>query len=157
MVKIATDHSALQWFQSLKYPDGVTERLLGKLAFFDYEDRHRRGKSISHGDGLSRILPKLINAIETDLSSYSSQKKIPKTATALNNYEEVFGNVFGSKNSFAHWVSADFKMSAAISRHFKCKFSSKSPCDLDDSYTPLWPQWLTETRRYLDHLVMKQK
>ena len=42
-------------------------------------------------------------------------------------------------------------MSAGISRH------TKYPSDLEQSYTPLWPQWLPETRRYLYHLVTKQK
>ena len=48
-------------------------------------------------------------------------------------------------------------MSAGIARHFKRKFPTKYPFHLDHSYTPLWPQWLPETRRYLYHLVTKQK
>ena len=48
-------------------------------------------------------------------------------------------------------------MSAEIARHFKHKFPTKYPTDLDHSYTPLWPKWLPEIRRYLHHLVTKQK
>ena len=70
---IVIDHSALQWLHSFKDPDGITARWLEKLAPFDYEVRHRPGKSISHADGFSRIRPNSINAIETDLPSTASQ------------------------------------------------------------------------------------
>ena len=139
---IVTDHSALQWLHSFKDPDGITARWLEKLAPFDYEIRHRPGKSIGHADGLSRIPPTSINAIESDLPSIIKQNEIPPVATVINNYQEVFGNVFDSKDSIAHCVSADFKMSAGIARHFKRKFPTKYPSNLDHSYTPLWPQWL---------------
>ena len=154
---IVTDHSALQWLHSFQDPDGITARWLEKLAPFDYEVRNRPGKSIGHADGLWRLPPNPINAMETDLPSTVPQNKVPKVADVISNYEEVIGDVFGSKDSIAHCVSADFKMSARIARHFKCKFPTKYPTDLDHSYTPLWPQWLPETRRYLYHLVTKQK
>ena len=89
--------------------------------------------------------------------STAPQCEIPQAATVINNYQEVIGNVFFSKDSTAHCVSADFEMSAGIGRHFKRKFPTKNPSNLDRSYTPLWPQWLPETRRYLYHLVTKQK
>ena len=119
--------------------------------------RHRPGKSIGHADGLSRVPPNSINAIETDLPSTSPQKEIPKVATVINNYQEVIGNVFDSKDSIAHCVSAHLKMSAGIARHFERKFPTKNPSNRDHSYTLFWPQWLPETRRYLYHLVTKQK
>ena len=97
-----TDHSALQWLHSFKDPDGITARWLEKLAPFDYEVGHRPGKSIGHADGLSRIPPNSINAIETDLPSTSKQNEIPQLATVINNYQEVIGNVFDSKDSIAH-------------------------------------------------------
>ena len=106
---------------------------------------------------MSRIPPDSINAIETELSATSTQNEVPKIATAINNYQEVIGNVFDSKDSIAHCVSADFKMSAGTALHFKRKFPTKYPTDLDHSFIPLWPQWLPETRRYLYHLVTKQK
>ena len=119
--------------------------------------RHRPGVSIGHADGLSRFPPNTIKAIETDLPSTLTQNETAKVATAINNYQEVFGNDFDSKDSVAHCFSANFQMSAGIARHFKCKFPTNYPTDLDHSYTPLWPQWLPETRRYLYHLVTKQK
>ena len=146
-VTIVTDHSVLQWLHSFKDPDEITARWLEKLAPFDYEVPHRPGKSIGHADGLSRIPPNSINAIETDLPSTVPQKEIPNVADVISNYQEVIGNVFNSKNSIAHCVSANFKMSTGIARHFKRKFPTKYPTDLDHSYTPLWPQW------YLKHLV----
>ena len=58
-----TDHRALQWLHSFKGPDGMTARWLEKLASFDYDVRHRPGKSIDHADGLSRSPPSAVNAI----------------------------------------------------------------------------------------------
>ena len=154
---IVTDHSPLGWLHSFKDPDGKTARWLEKLARFDYEVCHRPGKSISQADGFSRIPPSSINALETDLPLTSTQIGIPKTATAINNYQEVVGNVFDSMHSIAHCVSADFEMSAGIARPCKRKVPTKYPSDLDLSYFPLWPQWLPDTRRNLYHLFTKQK
>ena len=134
-----------------------TARWLEKLAPSDYEVRHRPGKTMGHADGLSRIPQNSINAVETDFPPTLPQKEIPKVATVINNHQEVIGNVFDSNDSIAHCVSADFKMSAGLARKFKRKFPTKYPTDLYHSYTPLWPQWLPETRRYLYHLVAKQK
>ena len=124
-----TDHSALQWLHSFKDPDGITARWLEKLAPFDYEVRHRPGKSIGQADGLSRIPPNSINAIETDLPSTSPESKNLKLVTAINNYQEVIGNVFDSKDSIAHCVSVEFKMSARIARYFNRKIPTKYPSD----------------------------
>ena len=132
-------------------------KVVGKLAPFDHEVRHWPGKSIGLANGLSRIPLNSINAIKTDLPATSTQNEVPKIATAINNYQEVFGNVFDSKDSIAHCVSAGFKMSAGIAQHFRRKFFTKYPTDLDHSYTPLWPQCLPETSRYLYHLVTNQK
>ena len=73
-----TDHSALQWLYSFEGSDGITATWLEKLAPFDYEVRHRPGKSIAHGAGLSCIPSDSINATETDLPSNSAQIEIPK-------------------------------------------------------------------------------
>ena len=48
-------------------------------------------------------------------------------------------------------------MSAGFARQFIRTFPTKYPTDLDNSYTPLSPQWLPETRRYLYHSVTDQK
>ena len=153
---IVTDHSALQWLHSFKDTDGRTSRWLEKLAPCDYEKRHRPGKSIGHADGLSHIPPNSINAIETDLPLTAPQNEFPKVADIISKNQEVIGNVFDSKDSIAHCVAADF-MSAVIARHFKCKFPTKYSTDLDHSHTPFWPYGLPEKRRYLYHLVTKQK
>ena len=123
-----------------KNPEAVTSRWFEKLAPFDYEVRHQPGKSIGHADGLSYIPLNSIKVIETDLPSTAPQNEIPKVADVISNYEEVISNVFDSKDSFAHCVSADFKMSAGIARLFERKFPTNYPTDLDHSYTPLWPQ-----------------
>ena len=127
---IVTDHSALQWLHSFKDPDGVTARWLETLAPFDYEVRHRPGKFIGHADGLSRIPPNSINAIETDLPSTLAQNEIPKVADVISNYREVIDNVSDSKDSIAHCVLANFKMSAGSVRHFKRNFPTKYPLTL---------------------------
>ena len=115
--------------------------------------RHRSGKSIDQADGLSRIPPNSIKAIETDLPLTAPQNEIPKVADIIGNYQEAIGKVFDSKNGIAHCVSVDSKMSAGIAQHFKLKFLTKYRTDIDRSYTPLWLQWLPETRRYLYHLA----
>ena len=110
-------------------------RKLEKLAYFDYEVRHRPGKSIGLADGLSRIPAKSINAIETDLPPTSPQNEITEIATAINNYQEKNGNAFHSRDCIAHCVSADFKMSAANARHSERNFPRKYPTNLDRSFT----------------------
>ena len=115
---IVTDHSALQWLHSFKDPDGKTARWQEPLAPFDYEVRHRPGKSIGHADGSSRIPLNSIKAIKTDVPSTSTQNEIPKRANAINNSQEVTGNVFDSEHSIAHCFPAAFKMSAGIAKHF---------------------------------------
>ena len=63
---IVTDHRALQWLHNFKDPDGLTARWLEKLAAFDYEVRHKPGKSIGHADGLSRIPQAKVQIIHHD-------------------------------------------------------------------------------------------
>ena len=136
---IVTDHSALQWLHSFRDSAGITARWLEKLAPYDYEVRHRPGKSIGLADGLSRIPPNSINAIETDLPLTAPQNEIPKVADIISNCQGVIGNVFDSKDSIAHCVSADFKMSVGIARHFKRKFPTKYPTDIDRSHSVMAP------------------
>ena len=63
---IVTDHRALQWPHNFKDPDGLTARWLEKLAAFDYEVRHKPGKSIGHADGLSRIPQAQVQIVHHD-------------------------------------------------------------------------------------------
>ena len=63
---IVTDHRALQWLHNFRDPDGLTARSLKKLAAFDYEVRHKPGKSIGYADGLSRIARAKVQIIHHD-------------------------------------------------------------------------------------------
>ena len=187
---IVTDHRALQWLHNFKDPDGITARWLEKLAPFDYDVRHRPGKSIGHADGLSRI-PSSVNAVvETnnpsfpfeehlgpddspnhqtqvnDDSYYSDQHHIDSPMTnattqqqdeAIGIYREAVGNLFDTHDSFGHCVSADFKMSAGIARKIRRNYPCTYPTGWNHITNPLWPQWLPESKRYIYHLVTKQK
>ena len=62
---LVTSHRALQWLNCLKDPDGTAARWQQNLAPFDYEVRHRPGKSIGHADSLSRAPTSTNAAAET--------------------------------------------------------------------------------------------
>ena len=115
--KIVTNHRALQWLHNFKDPDGLTARWLEKLAAIGYEVQHRPGKSIGHADGLSRI-PN-VNQVTT---SQSKEKLDEPVETKFFELIHKNGNLFESKDSLAHCISSDFKMSAGISRSFQQKF-----------------------------------
>ena len=185
-----TDHRALQWLHNFKDPDGITARWLEKLASFDYDVRHRPGKSIGHADGLSRI-PSSINAVaetsnpsfpfeehlgpddspshqpQATYRSYSSDQHSIDSPTphaaahqldeAIGIYRETVGNLFDTQDSFGPCVSADFKMSAGIARKIRRNYPCTYPAGCNHSTNPLWPQWLPESKRYIYHLVTKQK
>ena len=175
-----TDHRALQWLHNFKDPDGITARWLEKLAPFNYEVRHRPGKSIGHADGLSRS-PSVINVI-TDQSTPAYRPGEDEPVVDANGcdqewpnrdlnvstpvipdlsptgqYREVSADLFSTKNSFAHCVSADFKMSSGIARKIKRNFPIAYPTNLDHTLHPIWPQWLPDSQRYIYHLITKQK
>ena len=187
---ITTDHRALQWLHNFKDPDRITARWLEKLAPFDYDIRHRPGKSFGHADGLSRI-PSPVNAIAetnnpsfpfeehlgpddsptyqtqpTDGSTSSDQHHVdsptPNAAAqqpdeAIGIYRETVGNLFDTQDSSGHCVSADFKMSAGIARKIRRNYPCTYPAGWNHITNPLWPQWLPESKRYIYHLVTKQK
>ncbi len=50
-----TDHSALQWIQQFKQPEGQVARWLEQLQQFDFETEHRAGSQHNNADALSRI------------------------------------------------------------------------------------------------------
>ena len=72
--KIVTDHRALQWLHNFKDPDELTARWLEKLAAFDYEVKHRPGKSIGHADGRSRR--PIVNQVTASQSKEKLEKPI---------------------------------------------------------------------------------
>lgn len=51
---IRTDHAALKWLMNFKNPEGQVARWLEKLQTYDFEIRHRSGKSHGNADALSR-------------------------------------------------------------------------------------------------------
>ena len=117
-----TDHRALQWLHNFKDPYGLTARWLGKLAAFEYEVQHRPGKSIGHANGLSRV--RIVNQVTT---SSSTEKLDEPVKTKFFELTHKNGNLFESKDSLAHCISSDFKMSAGIARSFKRKFPYNFP------------------------------
>ena len=54
---IYTDHDPLTYLRSVPQPHGRLARWVLKLEQFDYQLRHKAGKSIAHADGLSRQEP----------------------------------------------------------------------------------------------------
>ena len=177
---IVTDHRALQWLHNFKDPDGITARWLEKLAPFNYEVRHRPGKSIGHADGLSRS-PSVINVItEQSTPAYRPGNDEPVVdandcdqewpnrdlnvstpvipdLSPTGQYREVSADLFSTNDSFAHCVSAHFKMSSGIARKIKRNFPIAYPTNLDHTLHPIWPQWLPDSQRYIYHLITKQK
>ena len=112
--KIVTDHRALQWLHNFKDPVGQTARWLEKLAAFDYEVQHRPGKSIGYADGFSGI--PIVNQVTSSQSKNKPDEPVKKKFFEL---VHKIGNLFESKDSLAHCISSDFKMSAGITRSFK--------------------------------------
>ena len=143
--KIVTDHCALQWLHNFKDPDRLTAQWLEKLAALDYEVQHRPGKSIGHADGLSRI--PIINQVTTSENNENIDQPV-KT-----NFFEVIhknGNLFESKDSLAHCISSDFKMSPRIARSFKRNFAYNFP---ESTNSPPFVQQLDD--RFIYHLLKK--
>ena len=81
----------------------------------------------------------------------------PEEETAPQKYLELTGNPFESTHSIAFCVSADFKMSTDIAGKIQHTYLTEYPSNLDHMYIPLWPQWLPKEKRYIYHLVTKQK
>ena len=145
--KIVTDHPALQWLHNFKDPDGLTARWLEKLAAFDYEVQHRPGKSNGHADGLSRLsIPKEVT------TSPSTEKLDEPVKTKFFELFHKNGNLFESKNSLAHCISSDIKISTGIARSFKRKF----PFNFSESTnSPLFVPQIDN--RFIYHLVAKER
>ena len=145
-LKIVTDDRALQWLHNFKDPDGLTARWLEKLAAFDCEVQHRPGKKIGRADGLSRIPSVQVT------SSQSKEKPDESVKTKLFELVQKIGNLFESKDSLAHCISSEFKMSAGFARSFKRKFPYKFP---GSTNSPLFVQRLDD--RFIYHLVTKKR
>ena len=145
--KSVTDHRALQWLQNFKDPDGLTARWLQKLAAFDYEVQHRPGESIRHADGLSRL--PIVNQVTTSQSKATLHEPVKTKFFQLIHKN---GNLFESKDSLAHCISSDIKMSAGIARSFTRKLPYNFP---EGTNSPLFVQEIDD--RYIYHLVTKKR
>ena len=109
--------------------------------------QHRPGKSIGHADGLSRI--PIVNQVTT---SQSKEKLDKPVKTKFFELIHKHGNLFESKDSVAHCISLDFKMSAGIARSFKRKF----PYNFTESTnSSLFAQQLDD--RFIYHSVTKKR
>ena len=72
-------------------------------------------------------------------------------------YEEIEGDLFSSKDCLAHCVSADFHLGTGIARQVKTRYPTTYPKDIDHNKQPLFAQWIEQERRYVYHLVTKQR
>ena len=145
--KIVTDHCALQWRHKFKDPEGLTERWVEKLAAFENEVQHRPGKSFGHANGLSGR--PIVNQVTTSESKENLDESVK---TKFFELIHKSGNLFDSKDSLAHCISSDFKMSAGIARIFKRKFSYNFP---ENTNSLLFVQTLGDGFVY--HLVTKKR
>ena len=109
--------------------------------------QHKPGKNIRHADGLSRI--PIVNQITT---SQSKEKPIEPLKTKFFELIHKNGNLFESKDSLAHCISSDFKMSSGAARSFKPKFPYNIP---ESTNSPLFVQQLGD--RFIYHLVTKKR
>ena len=72
-------------------------------------------------------------------------------------YEEIEGDLFSSKDCLAHCVSADFHMGTGLAKQVKTRYATTYPKDIDHKTQPLFAQWIEQERRYVYHLVTKQR
>ena len=109
--------------------------------------QHKPGKSIGHAAGLSQI-PIVIQV------TTSQSEKILDEAVKTKFFELIHkrGYLFESKDSLAHCIWSDIKMSAGIARSFKQKIPYNFP------ETTKWPLLVHQIDdRFIYHLVTKKR
>src|SRR5581483_7965791 len=79
---VITDHSALKWLQTAKMPEGRRARWIMKLQQYDFEIKHRPGKSNANADALSRL------TYPTEVFTYTVAQEIGN-AIAKKVYENL--------------------------------------------------------------------
>ena len=109
--------------------------------------QHRPGKSIGHADGLSRM--PIVNQVTSAQSKEKQDEPVKRKFFELIHKN---GNLFESKDSLAHCISSDFKLSAGIARSFKRKFQYIFP---ESTNSPLFVQQVDD--RFIYHLVTKKR
>ena len=91
----------------------------------------------------------IVNQVTT---SSSTEKPDEPMKTKFFELIHRNGNLFESKDSLAHCISSDFKMSAGIARSFKRKFPYTFP---ESTNSPLFVQQVDD--RFIYHLVTKKR
>ena len=91
----------------------------------------------------------IVNQVTT---SKSQEKLVEPVETKFFELIQKNGNLFESKDSLAHCISSDFKMSAGIARSFKRKFPYNFP---ETTNSPLFVQQVDD--RFIYHLVSKKR
>ena len=72
-------------------------------------------------------------------------------------YKEIEGDLFSSKGCLAHCVSADFHMGVGVAKQVKTRYPTTYPKDVNLKRQPVFAQWIEGERRYVYHLVTKQR
>ena len=126
---IVTDDRALQWLQNFKDPDGITTPWLEKLAPFDYDVRHRPGKSIGHADGLSRIPSSVIVVVETNNPSFPFEEHIRPDDSSTHQMHSTDG----SYSSDQHHIDYPTPNAAAKQQHAAISIYSEAIGTLFDT------------------------
>ena len=72
-------------------------------------------------------------------------------------YEEIDGDIFSSTGCLAHCVPADFHMGVGVAKQVKTRYPITYPKDVDHKKQPVLAQWIERERRYVYHLVTKQR
>ena len=72
-------------------------------------------------------------------------------------YKEIEGDLFSSKGCLAHCVSADFHMCVGVAKQVKTRYPTTYPKDVDHKKQPVFAQLIEGERRYVYHLVTKQR
>ena len=72
-------------------------------------------------------------------------------------YKEIEGDLFWSKGCLAHCVSADFHMGVGVAKQVKTRYPITYSKDVDHKRQPVFAQLIEGERRYVYHLVTKQR
>ena len=85
---VHTDHSALQWLQNFKDPQGQVARWLEILSEYDFKVQHRPGVKHGNADPLSRLLCKQCGLSELSVIGDVSLVNLVTWFPALSSFEQ---------------------------------------------------------------------
>ena len=72
-------------------------------------------------------------------------------------YKEIEGDLFSSKGCLADCFSADFHMGIGVAKQVKTSYPTTYPKGVNHKKQPVFAQWIEGERRYVYHLVTKQR